>query len=135
MKKFLLSILTLILLLPFAYSETYMVEEVVGNVTYENSNGDFKKVEVGQMLDEFMVVQTSINSSLKLTNQDKSYTIKPKYKGTIKNFILTSTKVTIKKGASLKSSNIAKDNTTTSKSVVTASSRASEAKEDYNWEE
>ena len=41
----------------------------------------------------------------------------------------------IKKGSSLKSSGVAADTTKTSKSVVTASSRASEAKEDYEWDE
>ena len=58
-------------------------------------------------------------------------------KGTIESLaaVASSGNSGIKKGSSLKSSAVAADSGKTSKSVVTASSRASEAKEDYEWDE
>ena len=68
---------------------------------------------------------------------DAKINIKAMQKGTIESLssVAAAGNGGIKKGSSLKNSAVAADSKKTSKSVVTASSRASEAKEDYDWEE
>ena len=82
------------------------------------------------------VIQTGVNSTLVLSLDGSKVNIKAMQKGTIESLAsVASTGTGIKKGSSLKSSAVAADSNKTSKSVVTASSRASEAKEDYDWDE
>ena len=119
------------------FAAGYKVESFTGKVTYEAAPGKWVAVEAGQELPASTVIQTGVNSSLVLSLDGSKINIKAMQKGTIES--LTAVAATgnggIKKGSSLKSSAVAADTTKTSKSVVTASSRASEAKEDYNWEE
>lgn len=118
------------------FAAGYKVESFTGKVTYESAPGKWVAVEAGQELPASTVIQTGVNSTLVLSLDGAKINIKAMQKGTIENLTaLASTGNGIKKGSSLKSSAVAADTTKTSKSVVTASSRASEAKEDYNWEE
>ena len=118
------------------FAAGYKVESFTGKVTYEVSPGKWIAVEAGQELPASTVIQTGVNSSLVLSLDGAKINIKAMQKGTIENLTaVASTGTGIKKGSSLKSSAVAADTTKTSKSVVTASSRASEAKEDYEWEE
>ena len=83
------------------------------------------------------VIQTGVNSTLVLSLDGSKVNIKAMQKGTIESLssVASAGSSGIKKGSSLKSSGVAADATKTSKSVVTASSRASEAKEDFDWDE
>ena len=115
---------------------SYKVESITGKVQYEAAPGTWKSISVGQELSASTVVNTSLNSSLVINVNGKSVTIKAMQKGTVESLtaVATTGSVGIKKGASL--SNSANDKLEASaKSVQTASSRASEAKEDIDWDE
>lgn len=118
------------------FAAGYKVESFTGKVTYESAPGKWVAVEAGQELPASTVIQTGVNSTLVLSLDGAKINIKAMQKGTIENLTAVAASGTgIKKGSSLKNSAVAADTTKTSKSVVTASSRASKAKEDYNWEE
>ncbi len=118
------------------FAAGYKVESFTGKVTYESAPGKWTAVEQGQELSASTVIQTSVNSSLILTLDGAKINIKAMQKGTIESLAsATSGNTGIKKGSSLKGSGVAAGSDKTSKSVVTASSRASEAKEDYEWDE
>ncbi len=120
----------------FAATGSYVVESVTGNVTYESAPGKFEKVKVGQELSASTVLNTGLNSSVVVKFEGKSITIKAKQKGTVEALYVDATPA---KGG-LKSQTIAKADAEDtadgkSKGVATASSRASEAKEDFTWDE
>lgn len=120
----------------FAATGAYVIESVVGNVTYESAPGKFEKVKVGQELSASTVLNTGLNSSVVIKYDGKSITIKAKQKGTVESLYVAAAP---SKGG-LKKQSIAKANDTDdadgkSKGVATASARASEAKADYSWDE
>lgn len=118
------------------FAAGYKVESFTGKVTYESAPGKWVAVEQGQELSASTVIQTSVNSSLILSSDGAKINIKAMQKGTIESLASsTSGNGGIKKGSSLKGSGVAAGSDKTSKSVVTASSRASEAKEDFEWDE
>ena len=119
----------------FAATGSYVVEAVVGNVTYEKAPGKFEKVTVGQELSASTVLKTGINSSVDITFEGKKITIKAKQNGTVESLYVAAAPA---KGG-LKKQTIAKTDAVDTDGVregtKTASSRASEAKEDFTWEE
>ena len=120
----------------FAATGSYVVEAVVGNVTYEAAPGKFEKVSVGQELSASTVLKTGLNSSVDINFEGKKITIKAKQNGTVESLYVAAAPT---KGG-LKKSSVAKADAVdsadgTREGVATASSRASEAKEDYTWEE
>ena len=120
----------------FAASGSYVVEAVVGNVTYEAAPGKFEKVTVGQELSASTVLKTGLNSSVDINFEGKKITIKAKQNGSVESLYVAATPA---KGG-LKKSAVAKADAVdsadgTREGVATASSRASEAKEDFTWEE
>ena len=118
------------------FAAGYKVESFTGKVQVETAPGKWVAVEEGQELAASAVIQTGVNSSLVLSLDGAKINIKAMQKGTIES--LTAVAATgnggIKKGSSLKGTGVAAD-TKASKSVVTASSRASDAKKDYEWDE
>ena len=138
MKKLLvlLSVLFAGTMLFAAGNVSYVVDSIVGNVTYESAPGKFEKVTVGQELSASTVLNTGLNSSIVLVSNGKKITIKAKQKGTVESLFLAaaSTKGGLKMQSIAKAS--AEDSATGKREgVSTASSRASEAKEDFNWDE
>ena len=118
------------------FATSYKVESVEGKVIYQLSPTEWENIENGQELNSSTIIQTNVNSTLVVSVDGLKFTIKSMQKGSIEKLVeLATSKNGIKKGSSLKSSNVAKDSSKTSKSVVTASSRASEAKEDFEWDE
>ena len=120
----------------FAATGSYVVEAVVGNVTYEAAPGKFEKVTVGQELSASTVLKTGLNSSVDINFEGKKITIKAKQNGTVESLYVASAST---KGG-LKRQSIAKADAVDSadgsrEGVSTASSRASDAKEDYTWAE
>ena len=120
----------------FAATGSYVVESVVGNVTYEKAPGKFEKVKVGQELSASTVLNTGLNSSVVVVFEGKSITIKAKQKGTVESLYVAAAP---SKGG-LQKKSIAKADAVDSadgkrEGVATASSRASEAKEDFTWDE
>lgn len=138
MKKRLLSLLLAVVTatMLFAATGTYVIESIVGTVTYEAAPGKFEKVKVGQELSASTVLNTGLNSSVVIVYEGKQITIKAKQKGTVEELAIAAApaKGGLKKQAIAKAD--AEDTADgKSKGVATASSRASNAKADYSWDE
>lgn len=118
------------------FATSYKVESVEGKVIYQLSPTEWKNIENGQELNSSTVIQTNVNSILVVSVDGLKFTIKSMQKGSIGKLVeLATSKKGITKGSYLKSSDVVENLSKTSKSVVTASSRASEAKEDFEWDE
>ncbi len=120
-----------------AFAGDYTVSSVTGKVQYESAPGTWKDIVAGDVLSASTMINTGLNSKLVLTIDDDTLTIKPMQKGTIEKLLQTSG--VVKSGAKGKinvaKSGTAEEKAVTSKGISTASSRASEAKEDLEWEE
>ncbi len=113
---------------------SYKVERVTGKVTYE-ANGEWKAVTVGQEIIAGTNINTALNSSLVVSDGSSSATIKAMQKGSIESLAsATGSKGGLKK-ATLSKNNVAKKAEGSQSGVATASSRASEAKKDLEWDE
>ena len=112
---------------------SYKVEKVTGKVTYE-VNGTWKNVTVGQELPSGTNINTALNSSLVVNNGTSSATIKAMQKGTIDKLAAAGASKGGLKKASVNSKIAGKADASKS-GVSTASSRASEAKSDLEWDE
>lgn len=131
-----LSIVVLSLFVSVAmFAAGYKVTSVTGKVTYEAAPGEWKNVSVGQELSASTVINTSLNSNVVLLVDDNSVTIKAMSKGSVDSLVSSASNgVAKKKAGGVKKSNYA-DVEGSSKGTATASSRASEAKEDVAWDE
>ena len=120
-----------------AFCADYTVASVTGKVQYESAPGTWKDIAKGDVLSASTVINTGLNSKLVLKCDDDTLTIKPMQKGAIEK-ILSSSGV-VKSGAKGKlnvaQAETADDEVVKSKGISTASSRASEAKEDVEWDE
>lgn len=112
---------------------SYKVEKVTGKVTYE-VNGTWKTVTVGQELASGTNVNTALNSTLVVNDGSASSTIKAMQKGTIDKLAAAGASKGGLKKASVANDKVAGKANTAQSGVSTASSRASEAKEDLEWE-
>lgn len=113
---------------------SYVVKSVKGNVKYEAEAGIKKAVKVGQTLSASTFVDVGLNSSLVLEMDGEEFIVNPFSKGALDKVASAKTSTGGLKSGGLRASTVAKD-TGVSKSVSTASSRASEAKEDVDWDE
>ena len=137
-KSFLIAVLSIFMAVSmFAAGGTYKVKSVSGKVTYEATPGNWKNVAVGQELSASTVINTSLNSTLVIVLDDKDVTIKAMQKGTVDSLASAATGVAkggLKKN-SFKASSVGDEVSGNSKGTATASSRASGAKEDVDWDE
>jgi len=118
------------------FASTYKVNSVVGNVSVETKDG-FKSIEVGQEILGVETIKVGINSSLILEDEKGvKRTIKSTSRGSAEDLFISafSSKGTLKK-AKIVSSNVPEVVESNRKGVATASSRASEAKADFDWDE
>lgn len=138
MKKYILTTILAIFTAAFIFAATgaYKVQSIVGKVQYEAAPGTWKTVTKGQELTPSTVVNTGLNSKLVLVMDDKTITIKPMQKGTIEKLAMaaSSGKGSLSKDTEVTKADV-KDDVSATKGVATASSRASEAKEDVDWDE
>ena len=112
---------------------SFVVKSVKGTVKYEEKPGVQKKVTVGQVLSSSTVVNVAMNSTLVLEMDGQEYTVNALAKGALDKVASAKVAGGIKKGGSA-AGNV-KGDAGTGKSVSTASSRASDAKEDLGWDE
>ena len=119
----------------FVFATSFKVESVDGKVTYQSAPNEWKTLENGQELSSSSVIQTSINSTLVVSENGSKYTIKAMQKGTIDSLIDDNSAKGIKKSGGLKKSTVAADVESSGKGTATASSRASEAKSDLDWDD
>ena len=120
----------------YAATDSYVVDSIVGTVTYEKAPGKFEKVSVGQELSASTVLKTGLNSSVVLKLNDKSVTIKAKQTGSAESLFGAAgpAKGGLKRQSIVKAGD-AEIADVNREGVATASSRASEAKEDFTWDE
>ena len=133
MKKLFIASFLMFLLGSFLFAESYTVKAIRG----ANGNNGFAKVkQAGQAV--------AITIGQELTDEDQVVLIKGNYieldngnfiydSGLVKNTIVN--KKRFKKGKKVDNPTIAPATKGTKKVVVTAASRASDAKEDFEWDE
>lgn len=115
---------------------SYKVVSVTGKVTFEAAPETWKNVTVGQELSASTVLNTSLNSSVVIALDDgKEITIKAMQKGTVDSLVGVASNKGLKKSGGIKSSSLDDDIEGRSKGTATASSRASDAKEDLDWDD
>ena len=135
MKKLFILVLSLFMVFPLL-SETYEVTSIEGKVFYGTSQN---ALQIGDILneDEVLNVKPQAKITLQIVNSSEKRTFKKPIKGiTVKEVWASSaTGKGLKKQVVVKPTNIAPSNKGTNKSVVTAASRASDAKEDLDWAE
>lgn len=135
-KTFLMIVFAAIFATSAFAANTYVVESVTGKVTYEAAPGSWKNVTVGQELSDSVVVNTGLNSTLVVDSNGTKITIKAMQKGALDGLLAAAGGVKgLKKGPAVAKDNTADASNGSQKGVVTASSRASEAKEDIDWDE
>lgn len=137
MKKVGLVLLVLLNVCSSIFAVDYTVSEVSGNVRlFLDKKDNWEKIVVGQTLNSDSFVNVSLNSTLTLlTDKGNKITINSLSKGKLSELISSSSVNGIKRATRLVATNIAPATNGTSKSVATAASRASEAKEDIDWQE
>lgn len=124
----------------FISAEKFEVKSVTGKVTYEAAPGKWVEVKVGQKLSDSTVLNTSVNSKVTIVPENGAeVTVKAMQKGTVS--ALSKANVAVAKGlkknpaSTVASKRIADEVTESNKGVATASSRASEAKDDFEIDE
>ncbi|WP_407397524.1 hypothetical protein [Treponema sp.] len=119
-----------------AFADAYTVKSVDGKVTYEDNKGHSIDVKTGMQIESDWEVSTGLNSALVVTKDGKDFTVKPMKKGKLSDLASSSSvKTGVKIGSKVTKKDIARAAGKTTKGVSTASSRASEAKADVEWEE
>ncbi len=121
-----------------AVAQDYTVKTVTGKVEREVSAGTWEAVTPGMKLSPQAVINTGLNSSLVLNSGERVVTIKAMQKGTVDKLVANTgtAKGGIKIGAKISESAVNTDsdkNKTTN--VSTASTRASDATNDLEWDE
>jgi len=135
-KSILLVVLAFFMSVSMFAAGSFKVLSVTGKVTYESAPGTWKSVSVGQELSASTVLNTSLNSSVVIAkNNGDEVTIKAMQKGTVDNLIGIASSKGLKKSAGIKRKSVGDDVEGSSKGTATASSRASSAKEDLDWDD
>ena len=125
MKKFLVAILmTLVFSL---YAETYTVLDISGIAKIDGSGAIVKGQELNE--DDYITI-VGFKDFVKLDNN--LYIYGPVKNKKVKDAV---SKPKLKKGNIVRATQVAPDIEKTQEAVVTAASRASEAKEDFDWAE
>ena len=135
-KTVLLVVLAFLMSVSVFAAGSFKVLSVTGKVTYEAAPGTWKSVSVGQELSASTVLNTSLNSSVVIAKEDGSeITIKAMQKGTVDSLLGLASNKGIKKSGGIKKSSVGDDVESSGKGTATASSRASEAKADLDWDD
>jgi len=123
-----------------AGADSYIVKSVRGNVTYETAPGKVAKITVDQELTEATIVKTNLSAELVLVVKGGTAEIKipAGNNGTVESLVKKYSGVAkggLKNASSKSVAKIADASNGEETTVNTASSRASEAKQDYSWDE
>lgn len=135
MKKLFILVLSLFMVFPLV-GETYKVIDIEGKVFYGTSQNE---LQIGDILneDEVLNVRPQARVTLQIVDSVEKRTFKkPSNRITVKEaWISSAVGKGLKKQTIVKATNIAPPSEGTRKGVATAASRASEAKEDFDWAE
>lgn len=136
MKKFLAFTLAFILSASL-FATTYTVKTVTGKTKYK-LNGTYKEIKAGDVLEGETEINIGINSGMEVIREDGKYIkIGSTRVGTLDNICIDvlGTKTGLNKKRTIARADIAAPVDRPREAVATAASRASEAKEDFDWEE
>ena len=133
-----LSIIVCLLFGSLLFAESFTVTKVMGLVRYKE-NDAYVTVEEGMVLDGDCEINVGINAIVSLTDEKgRRIDIKSARSGNL--FVLCNDALRTKQGLQksrkvISASNIPEPKEGTSKGVATASTRASDAKDDFEWDE
>ncbi len=116
----------------------YVVKSVTGTVRYEAAPGQWKAVVPGMSLAPSARVNTGFNSVLVLFQGGKSHSIAAMQKDTVEQLCagrVASSRGGIRIGSKVSKSSVSSGSLKKRSSVSTASTRASDAAEEMDWEE
>ena len=136
MKRFIILLSTLLCLTALTAQEI-TVESVEGTVKYEVSAGVWEILTMDSALTEMSLINTGLNSTLTLLLDGKEIVIKAMQRGTVKDLSkkMKSSGGGITLGGSLTSGTLNTETGQDRTNISTASTRASDAKEDLDWED
>lgn len=137
MKK-ILSFLVVLLFTGILFAESYKVESVKGQIFRLDGLGNQIKVEKDETLEPETILKIGLNSELTLSCKDvKAFSKVPEHVISTEAWFSKNKTVKgkIKKATIAKTSSVAPAAEKSRQGVATAASRASEAKEDFTWDE
>ncbi|HNY21776.1 MAG TPA: hypothetical protein PKO22_06455 [Treponemataceae bacterium] len=142
MKKFFIAAIALSLIASVsAFADganaDYQVDKVVGKVEREVSPGKWEPVVGAMKLDPKSIVNVGLNSSLVIKVGERTVTVKAMQKGTVEQLtsVSVAAKPSIKIGAKATKSTADASEVKGRTNISTASTRASDATNDIEWEE
>ncbi|MDR1931548.1 MAG: hypothetical protein LBQ57_01880 [Spirochaetales bacterium] len=115
--------------------DTFVVQSVTGKVEREVSPGKWEAVTVGADLTATTVVNTGLNSSLVLKEGTRTITIKAMQKGSVEKLAAATVTSGVRIGGKVSDSAASTASARNTSSLSTASTRASDAAGDVQWEE
>ncbi|WP_407398600.1 hypothetical protein [Treponema sp.] len=121
----------------FLFAERYTVKSVIGKATVQTGSDKWTELSEGKTVSSENVINTGLNTVLILADENgKEVKIKANQRSTVDDLVdaAMTPSVGIKK-SKITNRVVAGAKANTSKGVATASSRASEAKEDIDWDE
>ena len=137
MKK-IFSFLVTLLFAGILFAESYKVESVKGQIFRLDGLGNQIKVEKDEILESETILKIGLNSELTLSCKDvRAFSKVPEHAISAETWFSKNKTVKgkIKKATIVKTSNVAPAVEKSRAAPVTAASRASEAKEDLEWNE
>ncbi len=137
MKK-IFSFLVILLFAGILFADTYKVESVKGKVFRLDDLGNQVKIEKNEVLDSNTILKIGLSSELTLScNGVKALSKIPINAIPIDDWFVKNRalKGGLKKATVVKASEVAPDVEKSRPGVATAASRASDAKEDFEWDE
>lgn len=137
MKK-IFSFLVILLFTGILFADTYKVESVKGKVFRLDGLGNQVKIEKNDLLESETILKIGVSSELILScNGVKTLSKTPEHAIPIDDWFVKNRtpKGKLKKASVVKVSNVAPDVEKSRSGVATAASRASDAKEDFTWDE
>lgn len=137
MKK-IFSFLVMLLFAGILFADTYKVESVKGKVFRLDGLGNQVKIEKNDLLESETILKIGVSSELILScNGVKALSKTPEHAIPIDDWFVKNRtpKGKLKKASVVKASNVAPDIEKSRPGVATAASRASDAKEDFTWDE
>jgi hypothetical protein len=139
MTKFLNAIMILVIFSGYLYAQTYLVQSIKGDTKYEIVYGSWDNLKVGMILAEDTKVKTGLNSEIIVSYGEGSKsvaTVGSMKQGTLEVLISgLSNKSKIKIGAGATKTDITADEGQKRINISTASTRASNATKDLDWDE
>jgi hypothetical protein len=135
MKRILVVALLLGIISGMAFAaESYTVQSVTGKVEREVTPGNWEVVKAGASLTDATVIKTGLNSGLALKSGDKTFNVPAMKRGAVETLIGSTVASGVRIGGKVYESDTSVSVRGTS-NIATASARASDAAEDYSWEE